>query len=112
MIVSNNGFVTIPVYDNNSNIIGKAPSNDETAVSSNTKSKELDKVTISSVTDEYIKSKEINMPMKIYADNVIKDALRNIESGNDVDRNIRLVRIFSTILQENSETTLIKGSHS
>ncbi len=53
--------------------------------------------------------KNINAPTKIYIDNVISNAIDNIKKGNNIEDNKRIVRLFSNLIQENSETVLRKA---
>lgn len=53
--------------------------------------------------DEFIKSasSDLPLPTKGYVDNVIKDALKNIKEGVNVQDNRRIVTLYSNIIGEN-----------
>lgn len=53
--------------------------------------------------------KTISTPTKIYVDKVIDNALKNISKGYNVEDNKRIVRLFSNLINENSENILRKA---
>lgn len=81
------------------------PSNDENVISEN---KVQENTAIPQ--DTYSSSlKTISTPTKIYVDKVINNALDNIARGNNVEDNKRIVRLFSNLINENSENILRKA---
>ena len=88
-------------YEKNINIKDNvSPSNDEFI----TEDKKISK-------DDFTFStpKTISTPTKIYVDKVIDNALKNISKGYNVEDNKRIVRLFSNLINENSENILRKA---
>lgn len=82
-----------------------APSNEENVINES----KLQNNNVSQQ-DSYSSSlKTISVPTKIYVDKVIDNALDNIAKGNNVEDNKRIVRLFSNLINENSEMILRKA---
>lgn len=64
--------------------------------------------TVNPETDTFIRNKSENFssPVKIYAESAIKNAVKNIEKGLDVEENKKIIRIYSNIIKENPENIL------
>lgn len=45
----------------------------------------------------------LNLSTRMYADNVIKNALKNIESGENIADNRRRIQIFGSIINESPQ---------
>lgn len=82
------------------------PSNDE--LDNNNQLESNKSNTVNSEIDTYTSKKtyNFNSPVKIYAESVIKNAVKNIEKGLDVEENKKIIRIYSNIIKENPENIL------
>lgn len=81
------------------------PSNDEIEKNNQSENKEVPAFKEENNNSSNI-SYNFSSPVKIYAESVIKNAVRNIEKGLDVEENKKIIQLYSNILKENPEKIL------